>query len=196
MMSDMLEQQRPEDQVSFSFQSRTEDILQAARVIDKKNKLDSRRNIQSLGVVVILWMFVPDAVKNPTRLMSWLMILLALGLLWMIWKYPDISNRKYASRKAAAFPEYHLDVSGDGIDITEGSSHNLVPFENCSGVFEYQNIFAVGYQKNNLLAIPKDQLEEATLEKLRGFFHQGLGDRFEKIDQTIKQAGLFGSKKH
>ncbi|MEM1486071.1 hypothetical protein V6615_14545 [Oscillospiraceae bacterium PP1C4] len=191
-MSEAMEPLGTEDQISFSYHTKVEDLLQATEVIDKKNRSDMRRNVQSMGIVIVLWMFVPDVMENPTRIVSWLMIALALGMMFMLWKYPDYENKKFASKKAELSPDYDLTVTREGIDVVDGSAHGVVSFSGRIAVFEYKNVFAITFEKNRVMAIPKDQLEEQTVEKLRGLLCQGLGDRFEKVDEFTKQAGLFG----
>ena len=46
------------DALHITFQTRRDDVLKALEVYDKKNKIDMHRNMEILGVFVVLWMFV------------------------------------------------------------------------------------------------------------------------------------------
>lgn len=163
--------------VSFSFESRFDDVLQAARVIDHKNRAETRRGIQSMGIVLILWMFVPELFKNPALITNWIMVALSIALGVMLWKYPDQSNRKFAASKVALAPTVSLTVDGAGITI-DGEGGGTISYADIKAIYDYKDILVVSYHRNHILTIPKTQLDAATLAALRAI----LGDRCESVE--------------
>lgn len=196
-MSEECEQIVPDfaaNDISFSFESKEADLMAAAEVIDFKNKAESRRNLQAMGLVIVLWMFVPNLFTDPGQIMNWVMVALSLGVLWMIWKMPEKSNRKFAENKMKNSPVFEMTVRRDGIDVKDGSANYFISFENGVSVYEYNNIIAVLFDKNHLLAIPKDQLGEETCQRLVQQLRGRLGDLYEKIEST-RPTSMFTRKK-
>ena len=93
-----------------------EDFLQAAAVFDLKNRVNSRRSLELLGVMVLLLMFVPALLKQPDSLANWVMTIAGVILGLLVWKYPAYANRQFARRRAMDCPEYTMTVTADGID--------------------------------------------------------------------------------
>lgn len=194
-MSEQLQATPAYEKACFSYENKVEDILQAAEVMDKKNRVESRRNIQGLGLVVVLWMFIPDLFEDPTRLTSWLMIAAAAILLVFVWKYPEKANRTFAQSKVEHAPSCEMTIGQEEIQVTEGPAHFSVPFSGSIAVFDYKDVFAVVFDRNRLLTIPKKQLDEAMLERVKHLFSEGLGERFEKVEDYASQKSMFGRKK-
>lgn len=168
-------------QTTVTFEARVEDFLQAAAVFDLKNRVNSRRSLELLGVMVLLLMFVPALLKQPDSLANWVMTIAGVILGLLVWKYPAYANRQFARRRAMDCPEYTMTVTADGIDVLEGPASYHIAYSDHPAVWEYRNVFAICHEKNRLLAIPKDQLGEEVCGQLRGLFSQGLGDRYENV---------------
>ena len=49
--------------LSFSFESRPEDFYDAACAVDRINKTDSRRNLQSAAIVIVFFMGDASALR-------------------------------------------------------------------------------------------------------------------------------------
>lgn len=179
------------DRINVSFSNLEEDIYDGAVVYDMKN--GSRRSFHILAIFFLLWMFVPNVVKEPQQVMSWVMLALTIALGVFIMKYPAYSNRKYARQRQEHSPESSLILTSREIDVTEGPAHFTIQYEDSVAVYDYKNIFAVSYGKGRIITIPKDQLGEETVAKIRTLFHRSLGNRFEKVEEKAKK-GLFSNK--
>lgn len=182
------------ERVEFSFESRAEDVLVAAKVMDKKNRIDSRRTLQGMGILLILWMFVPNLFTDPTQILNWVMVALAVLVGWYVWKYPDKSNKTFAEKKAELYPRLKMAVTSEGIEVDDGKNTDTLLLAQGVIAVEYQNVFTIIYNKNHLLAIPQNQLGEDVTLRLRNVLRQGLGDRFEIMMDAQPRPGLFGKK--
>lgn len=172
------------------FQTRRDDVLKALEVYDKKNKIDMHRNIEILGVFVVLWMFVPYAYEDPRQIVSWIMIAAALALLALILFYPKHVNQKAAAAREAGSPEYVLDLSADGIDVSEGGARYYIAFSGSVNAYDYEGVYAVAFDKGRVFGIPKNQLDEETHDRLRALLRQSLGDRFEKVYSAAERRAM------
>lgn len=96
--------------VEFSYETREADVLDGVEVSDRKNRVDAHRNFQLLGVFVVIWMFWGDLFKNngTQTLVSWVMVIAALALLFLILKFPANNNHKYAARLKEHSPRFEL----------------------------------------------------------------------------------------
>lgn len=184
------------DRVEFSFDTREGDVLEGVEISDKKNKVDTHRNIEVLGVFLVIWMFWGELFSNNgmQTLISWVMVLIALALLVAIFKFPASNNRKYAARLVQNSPRFEIAATRDGIDVREGGGNYYISFSGSCSVYDYKGVYAVCHDKNRVVSIPKNQLDERTEERFRGVLRQGLGDRFEKVLEDQRRP-LFGKKK-
>ncbi|MCI8491938.1 MULTISPECIES: hypothetical protein [Anaerotruncus] len=172
------------------FQTRYDDVMKALEVYDKKNKIDMHRNMEILGVFVVLWMFVPYAFEDPRQIVSWIMIAAALALLGFILFYPKHVNQKAAAAREAGSPEYVLDINEDGIDVAEGGAHYYIAFSGAVNVYDYENVYAVAFEKGRVFGIPKNQLDGDTQDCLCALLRQALGDRFEKVYSVAERRAM------
>ena len=182
--------------VEFSYETREADVLDGVEISDRKNRVDAHRNFQLLGVFVVIWMFWGDLFKNngTQTLVSWVMVIAALALLFLILKFPANNNRKYAARLKEHSPRFELAATRDGIDVREGGGKYYIAFSGSCSVYDYKGVYAICYDKNKVVAVPKNQLDEATAERFCGVLRQGLGDRFEKVAEDTRRP-LFGKRK-
>lgn len=178
------------DALHITFQTRRDDVLKALEVYDKKNKIDMHRNMEILGVFVVLWMFVPYAFEDPGQIVSWIMIAAALALLGLILFYPKHVNQKAAAAREAGSPEYVLMVNADGIDVAEGGAHYYIAFSGAVNVYDYEDVYAVAFDKGRVFGIPKNQLDDDLLDRLRALLGQALGDRFEKVYSAAERRAM------
>ena len=171
-------------------------MLDGVEISDRKNRVDAHRNFQLLGVFVVIWMFWGDLFKNngTQTLVSWVMVIAALALLFLILKFPANNNRKYAARLKEHSPRFELAATRDGIDVREGGGKYYIAFSGSCSVYDYKGVYAICYDKNKVVAVPKNQLDEATAERFCGVLRQGLGDRFEKVAEDTRRP-LFGKRK-
>lgn len=172
------------------FQTRYDDVMKALEVYDKKNKIDMHRNMEILGVFVVLWMFVPYAFEDPRQIVSWIMIAAALALLGFILFYPKHVNQKAAAAREAGSPEYVLDINEDGIDVAEGGAHYYIAFSGAVNVYDYEGVYAVAFDKGRVFGIPKNQLDDDLQDRLRALLGQALGDRFEKVYSAAERRAM------
>lgn len=182
--------------VEFSFETHEADVLDGLEISDRKSRIDAHRNIQLLGVFVVIWMFWGDLFKNNgmQTLVSWVMVIAALVLLYVILKFPANNNRKYAARLREHSPRFELVATREGIDVREGGGSYRIDFSGSCSVYDYKGVYAVCYDKNRVVTVPKNQLDEATAERFCGVLRQGLGDRFEKVAEEQRRP-LFGKRK-
>ena len=178
------------DALRITFQTRRDDVLKALEVYDKKNKIDMHRNMEILGVFVVLWMFAPYAFEDPGQIVSWIMIAAALALLGLILFYPKHVNQKAAAAREAGSPEYVLMVNADGIDVAEGGAHYYIAFSGAVNIYDYEGVYAVAFDKGRVFGIPKNQLEDDLLDRLRALLGQALGDRFEKVYSAAERRAM------
>ncbi len=175
------------DLVVVEFENKEEDLFQGAQISDIKGGLLRRRMFQSIAVVLVLFLFVPELFtldgNNP---LNWVMLVVAVALLIAIWTVPDYQNRKFARSKAERIPHVRLEVSKDGIEVYEGQAHHKMEYGKGTAAFEYKNVIAFHYGKNRVLTIPKDQLSKETVEELRRILKKGLQDLFEKVETQKK----------
>lgn len=161
--------------MEFSYETREADVLDGVEISDRKNRVDAHRNFQLLGVFVVIWMFWGDLFKNngTQTLVSWVMVIAALALLFLILKFPANNNRKYAARLKEHSPRFELAATRDGIDVREGGGKYYIAFSGSCSVYDYKGVYAICYDKNKVVAVPKNQLDEATAERFCGVLRQG-----------------------
>lgn len=178
------EQQTPSTgEVAFSYDSRPDDLFKAAQVIDHKNRANGRQNFQFLGLMLIYFMFIPELFKDPTRIASWVMVLIATAVGVMIWKMPNYNNRKFAEGKTQSQPHIDAVLDHEKLVMQSNAGRGEYRFDDGMAAYNYQNIIAVVASKNRVSAIPKDQLDEATLQKIENLLREKLEERFETVEQ-------------
>lgn len=176
--------------MTFSFESSAEDFYEAACAIDRKNRSETRRNLESAALVIVFFMYLP-----PQSLLHWAMLALCVAIGLLLWKYPDYTNRRFAERKAAASPRFELTATEEQLEFYDGQSRETIRFEAGCAVYRYRNVLAVNWDKNRLLAIPFTRLDDATAEKLTAILKSGLGDRFEIVSEKQNAGGLLFRRK-
>lgn len=182
---------RPIKAVCVTFENHEAELIQSGEVIDEQGRSKGHKNFQILGVFLLLWMFVPNIMKDPTDLISWLMVLAAGGLLWVVMKFPARINARFAKERAEAIPECTVEISADGITVIEGPSRYEVDFSGKVVAYDYRDGITIQTETNRIVCIPKKQITEAELFDLRAALRRGLGDRFKTIDYNPKP-GLLG----
>lgn len=175
--------------LSFSYESRWEDFYNAACAVDRKNKIESRRNLQGAAIVIVFFMFLP-----PQTLMHWAMLALCVAIAILLWKYPDHINRKFAARKASSSPHYQVTVTEQDLTFEDGQCRETISFSEGCSVYQFRGVLAVSWGKNRLEAIPLARLDEQTAQTLTDLLKQYLGDRFEKLSEKSRAGGLFSRR--
>lgn len=176
--------------VTFSFDSSAEDFYEAACAVDRKNRSETRRNLESAALVIVFFMYLP-----PQNLLHWAMLALCVAIGLLLWKYPDYTNRKFAERKAAALPRFEMTVTDEKLEFHDGQSRETIRFEEGGAVYHYHGVLAVNWDKNRLVAIPLSRLDEETAGKLTALLKSGLGERYETVSDKRNAGGLFFRKK-
>lgn len=177
--------------LSFSFESSREDFYRAACAIDRKSKMDTRRNLQGAALVLVFFMFFP-----PETLMHWLMLVLCVAIGIMLWKYPDHINQKFAERKASSSPHYQITITDQDITFDDSQCCETIRFSEDCAVYQFRGVLAVSWGKNRLQAIPISRLDEQTAQSLTDVLTKQLGDRFETLSDKFSAGGLFSRRKH
>lgn len=172
--------------VAFSYDSKAEDFYEAACAVDRKNKSEARRNLESAALVIVVFMYLP-----PQNLLHWVMLALCVAIGLLLWKYPDYTNHKFAQRKAAASPHFEITATAENLEFNDGQSREVIRFDEGCAVYHYRNVLAVNWNKNRLLAIPLSRLDEETAAKLTALLESGLGERFETVSEKRNAGGLF-----
>lgn len=169
--------------LSFRIETKVEDLMTAADVYDRKNGMGKHRALQMMGVFVILCMFLPEIFRDPSKMTNWIMSAAAVGLTVVVWKYPEAVNKRYALKRAEKSPSYEINADSERITAYDGTETEKIIFAEEAAAYEYKNVIVLNYRKGHLLTIPKDQLDEETVEGLRETLRAGLGDRFEKLEE-------------
>lgn len=180
----------PLEPFSLTFENHEPELIQAGTVVDEQGRSKNHRSFQVLGVFLLLWMFVPNVMKDLTDLMSWAMILAAVGLLWLVLKYPAKINARFAKERVEAIPECTVKLTNEGMTVIEGTSSYEIDFSGKVAAYDYMDGITVHAENNRIVCIPKNQLSEAELFSLSAALRQGLGDQFNKIEPKAQQ-GFF-----
>lgn len=180
----------PQEPLCLTFENHEAELIQAGTVVDEQGRSRNHRTFHILGVFLLLWMFVPNILKDLTDLMSWIMVAAAGGLLWMVTKYPAKINERFAKERAAASPECTVKVTNEGMTVIEGTASYEIDFGSKVIAYDYKDGITLHTENNRIVCIPKNQLSEEELFSLRAALRQGLGDRFNKIEPKPPQ-GLF-----
>lgn len=176
--------------MTVTFQNREANLLEAAEIADKKSRAASHRGFQLLGVFVIGCMFVPEVLKAPGNFLAWAMLALDGALLLLITRWPGWSNQRYAKNKAQNAPDCTVELTAQGVTVTEGGGSYAALFEDGAAAYEYKNVIALLLAQNRVLAIPKDQLEPPERDDLIALLRQGLGERFERVELSADRGPL------
>lgn len=165
------------DPLRVVFETDARDVYEAACLLDRKNRMESRRALESAAVVIVAFMFIPPA--TPAH---WAMLALCVAVILLLWKYPEIANQRYAQKKQAQCPRYEVLVNEEGVRFYDTQSWEALPFSGRFAAYEGERVIALVFDRNRVVAVPKARIGEEALETLIARLREGLGDSYEKLE--------------
>lgn len=187
------EQEGKEDSGSFtiSFRNKQEDLMTAIEVIDMKNKIGVRRNVELLALALVAYWSVEMIFQMPTFLGGWLMFAASVGVGIFALVAPKKENLKYTARFAQRAPESTVTADAEGFSFEDGTGRAPYRYSEGLKLYEYKNILALDGGKRRFAQIPLDQIREEDKNILIGLIREG---RYEKVEAKEQGQGFFRKK--
>lgn len=175
--------------VTIQYTTKAVDVYRAAVAVDKKHHRQGIRDLEAVAVFGVFLYFGWPIFQGVYTLPSMVVSFAALVVLFLLWKYPANTNKKFALSKEKNAPHVEMAFGQEGIQVNEGAAPYRIEFSgDCYGL-EYRNVIALCFDKNRVLGIPTDQLEEETVGQIKELLKKGLGDRFQFIPYKEPKRG-------
>lgn len=190
---DILAQEEKEIPGSFtvSFRNKQADLMTAIEVIDIKNKIGVRRNVELLALALVAYWSVEMIFQMPTFPGGWLMLAAAVGVGIFALIAPKKENLKYTARFVERAPEGTVTADSEGFSFEDGTGRAPYRYSEGLKLYEYKNVLALDGGKRRFAQIPLDQLREEDKNILIGLIQEG---RYEKVEAKEQGQGFFRKK--
>lgn len=169
--------------ICFRYETKKDDVMKALRVIDFKNGPDNRRIFHFLGIGLVFWMFVPQAVQQPGNMLNWLMLALTVAVGLVVIAGPSWQNERFAKSLVASQPQVTATADEERLLLQSADGETIYAFDQPVAMFAFENIIAIHGGRGRINMIPKDQLPENTQTRLEELLKVQLGDQFETVDK-------------
>ena len=173
--------------VSFCYEMREQDVITALAVIDRRRKEGNRKYLHTLGLVVVAWMFVPELLKDPGRIINWVMVALAVAVGVLVWTGEGMQNRRFARSLVQSRPTVEVQADETGLVLKSADGITTYRYDDTVNVYDYQDVLAIDGGRGNISVIPKNQSDEETITRLTALLKQQLPDRFETVQQLARR---------
>lgn len=185
------EEKKASGSFSISFRNRQEDLMTAIEVIDMKNKIGVRRNVELLALALVAYWSVEMIFQMPTFAGGWIMLAASIGVGIFALIAPKKENLKYTARFAERAPESTVTADGEGFSFEDGTGRAPYRYSEGLKLYEYKNVLALDGGKRRFAQIPLDQLGEDEKNILMGLIREG---RYEKVQPKEQGQGFFRKK--
>ena len=139
-----------------------------------------RKNIIFTVIVVI---YAQTIFRNPDYTMGYLMLVLALAVIWFLWFLPARHIKSAAEAADLADDTYHLEICPQGLLMPQEDGRYLVGFDRPAiRAVEISDLYLIIASKEKVFALPKRCIPEEDCEKLTGMLKDALGARYEKAE--------------
>lgn len=181
-----LDGKRVDDSVEglgIDYNLRGEEVMKALKYFQKK-ALYRKNTIFTVILAVIAALYGQAIFQNPKYTMGYIMIVLALAVIWIMWFLPARHIKSAANAADISQDTFQLEVCPGGLLIPQDDGRYLVGFDRpAMRAVEFTDLFLIIASKEKLFVLPKRCIPEENQEKLRDILREGLGARFEKAEE-------------
>ena len=185
------QEETPSGSMTISFRNKQEDLMTAIEVIDIKNKIGVRSNVELLALGLVAYWSVEMIFQMPGFPGGWLMLAASIGVGIFALIAPKRENLKYTARFVERAPESTVTADASGFSFEDGTGRAPYRYSEGLKLYEYKNILALDGGKRRFAQIPLDQLQENEKDRLMGLIQEG---RYEKIEPKEQGQGFFRKK--
>ncbi len=180
-----LDGKRVDDSVTglrIDYDLRGDEVRKALKYFQKAT-IYRKNIIFTVILAVIVVIYAQTIFRNPDYTMGYLMLVLALAVIWFLWFLPARHIKSAAEAADLADDTYHLEICPQGLLMPQEDGRYLVGFDRPAiRAVEFSDLYLIIASKEKVFALPKRCIPEEDCEKLTGMLKDALGARYEKAE--------------
>lgn len=167
--------------LKIEYNLRGEEVRRALRYFQKRT-IYRKNAIFTVILAVIAVLYAQAIFKDPNYTMGYLMLVLALAVIWLMWFLPSRHIKAAADAVELAQDNYQIEICPQGLLMPQDDGKYLVGFDQpAMRAVMFPDYYLVIASKEKVFVLPKRCIPEDDQEKLNAMLQEGLGVRFETV---------------
>lgn len=182
-----LDGKRVDDSVSglkIDYTLRGGEVRQALKYFQKKT-IYRKNAIFTIILGIVAALYAQAIFVNPDYTMGYIMLVLALAVIWFLWFMParHIKSAAEAADLNGEETVYHIEICPQGLLMPQENGRYLVGFDRPAvRAAELPELYLIIASREKVFALPKRCIPPADREELEKMLRDALGPRYEKAE--------------
>ena len=179
-----LDGKRVDDSVEglgIDYDLKGEEVETALKYFQKKT-IYRKNTIFTVILAIIAALYAQSIFQDPSYTMGYLMIVLAVGVIWILWFLPSRHIKSAAQAADLSQDSFSLEICPGGLLLPQEDGRYLVGFDRPAvRAAEFSDLFLIVASREKLFVLPKRCIPEEDQQSLREMLKEALGARFELV---------------
>ena len=167
--------------LEIRYDLRGDEVRKALKYFQKK-ALYRKNTIFTVILAIIAALYAQSIFQDPSYTMGYLMIVLAVGVIWILWFLPSRHIKSAAQAADLSQDSFSLEICPGGLLLPQEDGRYLVGFDRPAvRAAEFSDLFLIVASREKLFVLPKRCIPEEDQQSLREMLKEALGARFELV---------------